>query len=210
MVFQDRKDAGERLGEALNSSKRVEGAVVIGLAKGGVVVAAEVARCLGLSLDVLVVRKVGAPDNSELALGAVAGEGHGVFNEELIARLGVSKEYVEREAERQREEIVLRNRLYRKERRAIPLAGKDVIIVDDGIATGSSVEVAIAAIRAEGASKIVLAVPVASKEALDRLTQEVDKVVCLSTPLPFFAVGAFYESFSQVTDEEVCALIHKR
>lgn len=210
MIFRDRRDAGKELSLKLQDYKGLDNCVVVGLVRGGVAVAAEIASALDLPLDVIIVKKVGAPENEELALGAVADEGMGVFNDHLISLLGVSKEYLRREIEKQKERIKAIKQGYLKGHVAVNLAGKTVILVDDGVATGASMKVAIQAVKAKGAKEIILAVPVASAEALTMLSSEVEEVVCLHAPSTFYAVGAFYKNFPQVTDEEVAALIQKQ
>ena len=173
-------------------------------------VAASVSEALEIPLDLIIVRKVGAPDNPELALGAISDEGEGVLNDELIAMLGVSKDYLRKEVEKQREVVRQRKILYLGDKQSPGFEGKVVLLIDDGIATGASVKVAIEAIRVKLPEKIVLAVPVAPPDALRDISLLVDEVVCLHAPTSFGAVGAFYRDFSQVTDEEVIELIHTK
>ena len=208
LAFRDRADAGRQLGEAL-SRMTLERPVVLGLARGGVAVAAEVARVLGAPLDVVVVRKLGAPFQPELALGAVVNgdEPHVERNEAVIRRAGVSEAELEEIEAREVSLLRRREEAYRSSRAAIGLAGRTVVVVDDGIATGSSTRAAIASVRGRGASRIVLAVPVAPAEAIRTLAGEVDEVVCLRSPADFVAVGQFYEDFTQTSDEDVRALL---
>ena len=207
MLFNDRNDAGKKLGEKLQGYKNASSTVVLGLVRGGVVVAAEVAASLGLPLNVVVVRKLGAPHNEELAIGAITDKGEGFFNEDLMGILGVSREYLSKEMERQRKSAKERVEIYRGHFPAPDIKNKTVILVDDGIATGASFRAAIRSVRKEGAKKIVLAVPVAAPDALEMLKKEVDEVVCLSSPVFFEAVGAFYKHFNQTTDEEIISLL---
>jgi putative phosphoribosyl transferase len=209
MVFNDRQDAGRQLASKLQKYKGQKDCVVVGLARGGVVTAFEVAMVLKLPLSVVIVRKIGAPYNEELALGAIAESGEGIFNEDLISVLGVSSDYLQREVERQKKIAQERARLYRGEAPAMSLKNKVVILVDDGIATGASMRVAIKSVKAAGAQKVVLAAPVAAPDSLKILQKEVDEVVCLSTPLYFEAVGRFYRSFDQTGDEELIRLLEK-
>lgn len=181
--------------------------VVLGLPRGGVVVAAGVARALGAPLDVLVVRKLGAPGNPELGMGAIAEDGVTVLNQGLIARLRVSPAEVEVVAGREHRELVRRTEAYRGGRPPIPLAGRSVVVVDDGLATGYTARAAIAAVRARGAATVVLAVPVAAPEAVAELSALVEEVVCVESPELLFAVGAAYADFSQTTDGEVESLL---
>jgi len=181
--------------------------VVLGLPRGGMVVAAGVARALGAPLDVLVVRKLGAPGNPELGIGAIAEDGVTVLNEGLIARLRVSPVEVEAVAEREHRELARRTTAYRRGRPAMPLEGRSVVVVDDGLATGYTARAAVAATRARGAAAVVLAVPVAAPETAAEFSTLVDEVVCVESPELLFAVGAAYADFSQTTDAEVEALL---
>ncbi len=210
MYFKDRTDAGKQLSLVLQAYHDQKGVVVLGLARGGVVVAHEAAKALRLPLDVVVVRKVGAPSHEELALGAVADTGEGIFNDDLIAMLGVAHEYLKKETERQRQIAQERSALYRGTRSLVELKNQTVILVDDGLATGASMRVAIHAVRARGAKKIVVAVPVAAPDSLAKIAREVDEVFCLSQPPFFQAVGSFYKIFDQTTDEQVMNLLSLR
>jgi len=210
MMFQDRTEAGKKLATVLQEYEGQEDCVVVGLARGGVVVAAEVAQALGLPLDVIIVRKIGAPDNEELALGAVAEEGAGVFNDHLIALLGVSEQYLRKETERQKEIIKQRKLAYFRGKSSPTLSKKTVILVDDGIATGASMKVAIESVRGQKAAKIVLAIPVAPPDTIEEMTLLVDEVFCLSKPESFGAVGKFYREFAQVSDKEVISILQNK
>lgn len=201
MMFADRKDAGRRLAEALGHLEG-EDVVVLGVPRGGVEVAAEVARAHGWPLDIVIPRKVGAPMNPELGLGAIA-PGVRVLDERMIRQLRVSPDYLEREIAEQEEEIRRRTVAYRGDRPPIDAAGKVAVVVDDGVATGGTAAAALRWARAQGASRVILAVPVAPHEAIARLSKEADEVVALATPEPFFAVGQWYESFPQTSDREV-------
>lgn len=207
MLFKDRKDAGKQLIPPLIKYKDQKDAIVLGLARGGMVTAFEVAAGLNLPLNVVVVRKIGAPGNEELALGAIAEHGEGIFNEHLIGILGVSHDYLKIEMERQRKILKDRLELYRSNSPSPSLNGKTIILVDDGIATGASMRVAIKSVRDAGTKKIVLAVPVAAPDSLRKIQKEVDEVVCLSSPVFFEAVGGFYKVFGQTSDEEVVHLL---
>lgn len=209
MLFKDRYDAGRQLVPKLNAYKNHKDAVVIGLARGGVVTASEIAEGLHLPLNVIVVRKIGAPGNEELALGAITESGEGFFNDDLIAMLGVSSDYLKREIEKEKGVAKRRVELYHSGHKSLNLKNKVVILVDDGIATGASVRAAIKSIKASGAQKIVLAVPVAAPDSLRKIGKEVDEVICLSTPAFFEAVGAFYRAFDQTSDEEIIRLLSK-
>jgi putative phosphoribosyl transferase len=183
--------------------------VVLGLPRGGLPVAKEVADALGAPLDVVVVRKLGAPGEPELGIGAVVDGDHprAIFNQDIIKQLGVSDGYIEAEIARQLKEVNRREAAYRGSRAKIPLVGKTVIVVDDGIATGSSVRAALRGVRRQKPKRLVLAVPVAPADSLEALRSEADEIVCLETPEDFYAVGEFYRDFHQVTDEEVKAIV---
>jgi putative phosphoribosyl transferase len=209
MVFNDRQDAGRKVAMKLQHYAQHKDVIVLGLARGGVVTAFEVAKSLKVPLGVVVVRKVGAPFNEELALGAVAESGEGIFNDQLISILGVSSDYLKREVERQKKIAQERAALYRGHAPAFDLKNKIVILVDDGIATGASMRVAIKSVRSLGAKKIVLAVPVAAPDSLKVIEKEVDEVICFSSPVFFEAVGSFYRSFDQTTDEELMQLLER-
>ncbi|HXF72644.1 MAG TPA: phosphoribosyltransferase family protein [Actinomycetota bacterium] len=205
MIFADRVEAGERLAVALARYKGAD-AVVLAIPRGGVIVGEAVARALGLPLDVVVPRKIGAPGNPELGLGAIA-PGVRVLDEWLIERLGVTEEYLEREIEAEEREIERRERVYRAGRPPVDVGGKAAIVVDDGVATGGTAIAALRWARAQGAARVVLAVPVAPPGSVPKLAREADEVVVLETPEPFFAVGEWYRRFDQTTDEEVIAAL---
>lgn len=207
MLFRDRHEAGKLLAQKLLDLKDNPDAIVLGIPRGGVVVAYEVAKALNLPLDVFIARKIGAPGNPELAIGAVASDGTVILDEVSINFLGVPKRYIEKEIERQKEEIRKRLQAYRGGREGYSLQGKIVILVDDGVATGATTIVSLRAIRASNPSQLILAVPVAPPDTVEKLRREADKVICLHTPSPFWAVGAFYLNFEQTTDEEVQALL---
>ncbi|GAB4354805.1 MAG: hypothetical protein Kow0026_13650 [Oricola sp.] len=210
MRFRDRAEAGRLLLERLADTE-TENTVVIALPRGGLPVAAEIAEGLGVPLDVILVRKVGAPMQPELAVGAVTdGEEMQVtINEDIKAELGLTDEEIEDLARRQLPEIERRRAAYYEGRKPTPLAGKTVIVVDDGVATGATVNSALRLIRKQKPARLVLALPVAPPDALARLEQHADEVVCLSTPAPFYAVGAHYADFSQVDDAEVIETLRR-
>jgi predicted phosphoribosyltransferase len=210
MMFRSRTDAGRALARALMAYKG-QHPVVLALPRGGVPVAAEVAQTLGGVLDLLLVRKIGVPQQPELAMGAVAdGEKPLVIrNEDVIQLAGVSEAAFEEVCSAERAEIERRRKRYLGDRPRAPLRGRLVIIVDDGIATGATTLAAIRAVRAVQPSKLVLAVPVAPPEAIKRLRSEVDALICLETPHLFGAIGFFYRDFEQVSDEEVCAILNR-
>ncbi len=204
--FRDRVEAGRAVAERL-SDRRGGNALVLGLARGGVPVAREVADLLGLELDVFVVRKVGVPRQPELALGAVASGGVRVRNEPVLERARLDPELVMELFEREAEEVERREWAYRDGRPAAEVRGREAILVDDGLATGASMRAAIEALRERGAGKVTVAVPVAPTETRQELEPEVDEIVCVAEPRPFIAVGAWYENFAQVDDEQVRSLL---
>jgi putative phosphoribosyl transferase len=207
MILRDRREAGERLAQAL-AHLAADDVVVLAIPRGGVVVADAVARALGAPLDIVVPRKIGAPGNPELGLGAVA-PGVRVLDQRLITELRVPSDYVEREVAAQEREIERRQRAYRGGRPPVAVDGKVAIVVDDGVATGGTAVAAARWARRAGAKRVVLAVPVAPAQALRTLGHEVDELVVLATPDPFYAVGQWYSDFMQVSDDEVVELLSR-
>jgi putative phosphoribosyl transferase len=204
--FRNRCEAGERLGEML-AWVRDENPVVLALPRGGVPVAAEVARALHAPLDVMIVRKLGVPFQPELAMGAIGEGGARVLNDDVIDAARIAPREIAEVEARERVEIDRRARRYRGDAPMVALEGRTVVIVDDGIATGSTARAALQIARAHGARRIVLAAPVAPVETVREMATEADEVVVLETPSPFFAIGPWYDDFSQTTDEEVCRLL---
>jgi len=207
LMFDDRVDAGRALAKSLAARKDLAGAIVLALPRGGVPVAHEVAQALGLPLDVLVVRKLGLPSQPELAMGAIASGGAVVLNDEVVRYLGGRKEALEEVTRRELVELERRERAYRGERAPLEMAGRDAIVVDDGLATGATMEAAVRALRGSGAGRVIVAVPVASAEARKRIAAVADEVVCLATPMFFSAVGQWYRDFGQTSDDEVRELL---
>jgi predicted phosphoribosyltransferase len=207
MLFQDRREAGQALAEELASLKGTPDMVILGIPRGGVVVGHEIARELEAPLDVYITRKIGAPHNPELAIGAVASDGTLIIDHQLVRRLGVPQNYIDEESERQKQEISRRLAEYRRDQKAPGLRGRVVILVDDGVATGATTLVTIKAIKAQEPSELILAVPVGPRDSIESLRKEVDRLVCLHAPEVFWAVGAFYNVFDQTSDEEVKALL---
>jgi len=208
VIFADRIDAGRRLAAAL-APLRGEDCVVLALPRGGVPVAAEVARALDAPLDLVLVRKIGAPHQQELAVAAVV-DGDTpqlVRNEDVIRMLHVGEDYLEAEARRQLKEIERRRTAYLAGRTPEPIEGRTAIVVDDGIATGATTRAALRAVRARRPRRLVLAVPVAPPDTIAALASEVDQIVCLSQPEPFGAIGAFYDDFRQLEDEDVRSIL---
>jgi putative phosphoribosyl transferase len=209
MIFQDRRDAGRRLASQLASYANREDVIVLGVPRGGVAVAFEVATALQVPLDVFISRKLGVPWQEELAFGAVATGGVHILDTELVAGLGIPDSEIERITTATRIELERRERVYRGDRPPVKLEGKTVILVDDGIATGSSIRAAIRALRQLKPVRLVVAVPVAPVSTCNRLKQEVDQLVCVSMPEGFLGIGEFYDDFSQMTDDEVTELLRR-
>ncbi len=209
--FRDRRDAGRKLADKLLSLESDYGPdpLVLGLPRGGVPVAYEVARALEAPLDVFVVRKLGSPGREELAMGAIASGGVRVLNHEVIRSLGVSQADIERVARQEGRELERRERRYRGDRAPLAVKGRTVILVDDGLATGASMRAAVTALRQQAPARIVVAVPTAAPETCAEFRAEVDEIVCAETPRPFYGVGMWYESFPQTSDEEVQALLEE-
>ena len=207
-VYANREAAGRMLAQRLMAYAGKD-VVVLGIPRGGLPVANEVARALGASLDVIVARKLGAPGQPELGIGAVVDGDHprAIFNQDIIEHLGVSDEYIEAEIARQLQEVNRRETAYRGGRTKTPLADKTVILVDDGIATGSSVRAALRGVRRQNPRRLILAVPVAPADTIEALRSEADEIVCLLTPADFFAVGQFYRDFHQIGDDEVKSIL---
>jgi putative phosphoribosyl transferase len=209
-VFVDRRDAGRQLARYLQQHLQLgANTLVVGLARGGLPVAAEVARALGAPLEVMVVRKLGTPGQPELAMGALAPGGVRVMNEALVRQLRIPDETIERIAQQEALELQRREAHYRQGRSAYAMQGKTVVLVDDGLATGASMRAAARAAKAQGAERVIVAVPVGAADSCRMLEREADEVVCLKKPEPFYAVGRFYQIFDQLSDEEVIALLAK-
>jgi putative phosphoribosyl transferase len=208
MTFADRAEAGRLLAERL-AALRLEAPLVLALPRGGVPVAAVVARALGAPLDVALVRKIGAPYQPELAVGAVADgeEPEIVLNEEIVASLGIDPDFIADRARRELATIEQRRADYAPLRARVDPEGRAVIVIDDGIATGMTMQAALRHLKRRKPARLVAAVPVASREALEMLEREADEVVCLAAPRDFGSVGSFYRDFGQVSDEEVAALL---
>lgn len=205
LPFENRREAGRAVAQRLAGYGSET--LVLALPRGGVPVAAEVAKALNANLDVFVIRKLGAPGQKELALGAVASGGVRVLNDALVSHMGVSESELEKVSARERRELQRREQLYRGERAAPVMEGRTVILVDDGLATGASMRAAVTAVQQAKPEKLVAAVPVAAPDTCEALSEEVDEVVCVATPTPFYGVGRWYTDFRQVTDDEVRALL---
>lgn len=183
--------------------------LILGLARGGVIVADAVADKLNAELDVLVARKVGSPESEELGVGAVTADSGLYLNEEYISTAGITRDYLETEIARQREVAATRERRYRRERPRPEVTGRTVLLVDDGLATGATMIAAARSVRSEGPARLVIAVPVGPPETCEEISPEADEVVCLLEPRPFWAVGAFYLEFDEVTDEQVVQVLDR-
>ena len=208
--FRDREEAGRQLGSALAARYgNRDDVLVLALPRGGVPIGYEVARALRAPLDVFLVRKLGLPGHEEFAMGAIATGGVRVLNEEIFAQLPIPQSVVDSVAEREMRELDRRERSYRGNRPALDVRGKTVIVVDDGLATGSTMKAAVRALRQMRPNAIVVAVPVAARQTCDEFRAEVDDIVCSRTPEPFQAVGLWYDDFSQTTDEEVHELLDR-
>jgi len=208
-TFTDRREAGRRLARSLSRFASDPNVVVLGLPRGGVPVAYEIARALGTPLDTYEVRKIGTPGHEELAMGAIGSGGAFYLNHEVVDTLRIPREQIDLVIAREQNELMRREKLYRDHRPRPALDGKTVILVDDGVATGSSMQAAIASLRAHRPARIVVAIPVAPNETLAELRAAVDEVVCCATPEPFLSVGSAYVEFAQVDDDEVRELLER-
>jgi len=209
VMFINRIDAGVRLAEKLNKYMDREGVLVLALPRGGVAVGFELARRLNASLDVLIVRKIGVPSQPELAAGAISETGTVHLNGDVVSAVGGLNAYLDQEIGRQREEISRRIRLYRGGASIRDLAGKTIILVDDGVATGATMKAAIETMKKERIAKLVVAVPVAPPSTAEELSHMADEFVCIDTPEYFMAVGQYYLDFAEITDEEVVKLLRR-
>jgi putative phosphoribosyl transferase len=208
-LFRDRIEAGRILGQRVRAAVQESDAVVLALPRGGVPVGFEVAQSLHADLDIFLVRKLGVPGHEELAMGAIASGGVRVLNDTLVQRLGLPSTLIETVAAKEQQELARREALYRQGRPPIPLNGRTAILVDDGLATGATMLAAARALGKQRPKRIVVAVPVAAPEACDEFQAHVDEVICAFTPRPFYAVGAWYEDFSQTSDAEVRELLER-
>ena len=207
MYFRDRRDAGRQLARLLKAYAHRPDVLVLALPRGGVPVGFEVARALGAPLDVLLVRKLGVPGHEELAMGAVASGGVRVLNRDVVEHLNVPPRVIERVTARELRELERRERAYRDDRPPPEIRDRTLILVDDGLATGSTMRAAVSALRQKGPREIVVAVPTAAPQTCEELRSEADQVVCTITPEPFYAVGIWYQDFSETSDDEVRRLL---
>jgi putative phosphoribosyl transferase len=206
-LLRDRVNAGKQLAKALKTAGK--DAIVLAVPRGGVVVGFEVAKALGIPLDLIVTKKIGAPDNPELAMGAVAEDGTFILDDDVVRQVLVPKGYVEDEVKRMRAEIQRRLVRYRGSVPYPNLKNREIIVVDDGVATGSTLKAALRLLRGKGARSVTIAVPVGPPDTIRELEKLADRVVCLQTPALFYAIGQFYEDFSQTSDEEVIELLKR-
>jgi predicted phosphoribosyltransferase len=209
VIFRDRKEAGRQLASRLTKYANRPDVIVLALPRGGVPVAYEVAEQIGAPLDVFLVRKLGVPGYEELAMGAIASGGVRIINEDIVRQLQIPGEVIDAVAAEEQRELERRERAYRDDRPPPDVKGRTVILIDDGLATGSTMRAAAAALRKLGPARIVVAVPVSAPETCDEFREEVDEVVCAATPEPFRGVGLWYKDFSQTTDEEVRQLLER-
>jgi len=207
--FRDRRHAGQYLAEKLQKYAHKPKTIVLGLPRGGVVVAYEIAQKLGLPLDIILVRKLGVPGYEELAMGAIASGGVQVLNEEVIRSMNISEEQIQSIAAKEARELKRREAAYRSNRPPLDLKDYTIILVDDGLATGATMRAAVAALRKQNPRKIIIAVPTASPDTCEEFRAKVDDIICGITPSPFQAVGLWYEDFSQTSDQEVQDLLRE-
>jgi predicted phosphoribosyltransferase len=203
MKFKDRREGGEKLAKELSDYADRDDVIILGLPRGGVPVAYEVAKELNAPLDVFLVRKIGVPGQEELAMGAIASGGGRVLNDDILRSLNISDDDIRRVEEKEREELERREREFRGDRGELDVRNKTVILVDDGLATGASMRAAVTAVKDLGPNEIVVAVPSAARDSVESLKKEADRVIAVTTPEPYMAVGAWYENFGQTGDDEV-------
>ncbi len=207
MFFRDRRDAGRRLAMKLAGYRGKKHILVLALPRGGVPVGYEIARSLNAYLDCFIVRKIGAPGNPELAIGAIASGGTRILNEPLIKELDIPRNFIDKVTKYEAVELERREALFRRGREFLRIENKTIILVDDGLATGASMTAAVMAIKNQRPKNLIVAVPVASPETLREIAKRVDETACLQTPDPFWSVGSWYADFTQTTDQEVQFLL---
>ncbi len=206
-LFTDRTQAGQKLATAIKNLS--PNGIVLAVPRGGVVVGYEIAKAYGLQLDIYITKKIGAPGNPELAIGAIAEDGTYLLDDSIVAMLNVPPSYITAEAERQKGEIKRRLQNYRGNAPALEVTGREVVLVDDGVATGSTLKAALRSLRKKGVKPLIVAVPVGPRDTINELKSEADLVVCPYTPEPFYAIGEFYEDFEQTPDEQVTTLLQR-
>ena len=205
--FNDRIDAGKRLAKRLSEYANRPDVLILALPRGGVPVAFEVAKELNVKMDVFIVRKLGVPGNEELAMGAIASDNIRVLNEDVIRSFHIPQRVIDEVTANELKELERRERIYRGNRPKPKISGSTVILIDDGLATGATMRAAVAAVKTKNPAKVIIAVPVAAPDTCSAFGKEVDEIICVATPEPFYGVGAWYEDFSQTTDKEVCRII---
>jgi putative phosphoribosyl transferase len=205
--FKDRAQAGELLAQRLSSYAGRNDVIVLGLPRGGVPVASVLAKKLQLPLDIILVRKLGMPGQEEFALGAIASGGTRYLQEDVVRAYAIPEASIDQVVTREMAELERREKAYRSARPALPLQGRVLILVDDGLATGSTMKAALLAVRKQQPARVIVAVPVAPPQSVAKLGEDADEIICLRTPEPFFAVGSWYENFGQTSDEEVIRLL---
>ena len=208
-LFKDRVDAGRKLAKELSKYANRSDVLILALPRGGVPVAFEVAKELNVKMDVFIVRKLGVPGNEELAMGAIASDNIRVLNEDVVRSFQIPERVIDMVAENELRELERRESTYRRDRPKPEISGSTVILIDDGLATGATMRAAAAALKTKNPAKIVVAVPTAAPDTCEFFGREVDEVICVATPEPFYGVGAWYGDFSQTTDREVCELLDK-
>ena len=209
MIFADRQDAGQQLAQKLTNYRNNQTVIILGLPRGGVIIAAEIAKQLNVPLDIVVPRKIGHPYSPEFAIGAVTETRQTIFNQEIIANENIDKNYLDQETKNQQQEAQRRLQAYRSDKNLINFKDKIIILVDDGVATGLTMQAAIKAVKTQKPQKIIIAIPVIAPDTLAKLNNEVDEIIYLSAPDFFQAVGQFYQDFPQTTDEEVINVLDK-
>lgn len=207
MVFKNREEAGKKLAAKLQDYQKTKNLIILAIPRGGLVIGKQLAQTLNCSLDIIVTKKIGAPGNPELAIGAVGAMGEPVINRELAIKVGADEKYLQKEIANRQAEVERRIKEYRGNKPPPNLRNKIAIITDDGVATGATMEAAVEVVRQQEPKKIVVAVPVTSRDSLKKLEEKADEVIYLDAPLMFFAVGQFYQNFPQTTDEEVKKLL---
>ncbi len=208
-LFTDRVDAGKKLAKELSKYANRPDVLILALPRGGVPVAFEVAKELNVKMDVFIVRKLGVPGNEELAMGAISSDNIRVLNEDIVRSFQIPERVINMVAENELKELERRERTYRGDSPKPEISGSIVILIDDGLATGATMRAAASAIKTKNPAKIVVAVPTGARDTCELFGREVDEVICIATPEPFYGVGAWYGNFSQTTDEEVCELLDK-
>ncbi|HII93341.1 MAG TPA: phosphoribosyltransferase [Methanosarcina sp.] len=208
-LFKDRVDAGKKLAKELSKYANRSDVLILALPRGGVPVAFEVAKELNVRMDVFIVRKLGVPGNEELAMGAISSDNIRVLNEDVVRSFQIPERVINMVSENELKELERRERAYRGDRPKPEISGSTVILIDDGLATGATMRAAAAAIKTKNPAKIVVAVPTGAPDTCELFRKEVDEVICVATPEPFYGVGAWYGNFSQTTDEDVCELLDK-